>query len=72
MSVSDADWMGQGCEDEDDNTKDCPEGNIPHYPTGLCPCCGVELEVHIPYYFPRGVFQRCTSCGWEGDILYDL
>lgn len=53
---------------EAQENEDC---NKTHSPTGMCPCCGVEVEVHEGM---GGIEQQqiCPSCGWQSGYLYDL
>jgi len=58
-----------------------PEENcedIMHTPTGLCPCCGCEVnEVDFEVPLPDGVdsieaiMQVCPRCRWVSVPLYD-
>jgi len=47
---------------------------VPWSSTGLCPCCGDELELHDTNYpvCGGGAYQLCDSCGWESEAAYDL
>jgi len=47
--------------------------------TGMCPCCGVELEIFTEEYW-SGTYgnvyceetqQTCPSCGWSSLPAYD-
>lgn len=41
-------------------------------PSGMCPCCGVELNLMSASMRGDGTFQLCNECGWESEITYDL
>lgn len=39
--------------------------------TGLCPCCGVEVDRRHEPGSGGGEVDECPACGWESDIFYD-
>lgn len=53
--------------------------NQDHSPTGLCPCCGVELKEYEEekwtgeYHNVLVVesYQECPSCSWASGLFYD-
>jgi len=61
---------------EQQEHEDC---NQDHSSTGLCPCCGVELENHSHDMWVGDAIsdtieqsqQICPSCGWFSTYFYD-
>jgi len=61
---------------EQQEHEDC---NQDYSSTGMCPCCGVELETYTEEYWTgtydnvlcEEIHQTCPSCGWMSVPLYD-
>ncbi len=82
MKHSEEWWEVNNAIAEENGAFDCREAK--HSPTGLCPCCGLELiiiyitaevEVEIGVFFELdGVVQHCPDddCGWSSLPLYDV